>query len=285
MSLGLLLFSGMGKKIQTKMAANILTPILKDLNEVMRDAVSRYQSEFIMQDVKLSEDFKREYSRYLATKNGHADYHEHTTVITTRNSQFLFIDNEWFAIASYFVDFCTELLTYREYYIKICDYLIKDPLSYAEKLRHSPSETDKSQYLSTAKKLLREDFPKRNDIDLAASFLWRFATDYRWWSGSKTVDRHDFYVSAVLSKLNVVNNSSGYLADIVHNYADDYTLRRLVDSVEYFTVGIRTRTYKPAAREQKPVEVIVEHKEIPEEPLQRTISISAASLERFKSQE
>ena len=237
------------------MVDNGLAPILKDLNEVMKDAVSRYQDEFIMQDVILSEDFKREYSRYLDTKNGHADYHEHTTVITTRNAQFLFIDNEWFAIASYFVDFCTELLTYREYYIKICDYLIKDPLLYAERLRHSPSETDKSQYLSTAQKLLKEDFPKRNDIDQAASFLWRFATDYRWWSGSKTVDRHDFYVSAVLSKLNVVN------------------------------VGIRTRAVKPDSREQKPVEVIVEHKEISEEPLQRTLSISAASLERFRSQE
>ena len=267
------------------MADNNLAPILKDLSEVMRDAVSRYQSEFIMQDVKLSEEFKREYSRYLATKNGHAEYHEHTTVITTRNSQFLFIDNEWFAIASYFVDFCTELLTYREYYMRICDYLSKDPLSYAGKLRHSPTEIDKTQYITTAKHLLRDDFPKRNDIDLAASYLWRFATDYRWWSGSKTVDRNDFYLSAVLSKLNVVNASSSYLADIVHNYADDYTLRKLVDSVEYFTVGIRTRSYKPAPKAQKPVAIIVEHKELPKEPIMRTLSISAASLERFKSQE
>ena len=268
------------------MADIAMTPILKDLNEVMQHAVNRYQTEFIMQDVKLSEEFKKEYSRYLATKNGKADFHEHTTVITTRNSQFLFIDNEWFAIASYFVDFCTELLTYRQYYLKICDYLIKDPQTFAERLRHAPSVQDKSQYLTAAKYLLKKDFPHRSDIDTAVSYLWRFATDYRWWSGSKTVDRGDFYFSAVLSKLNVVNNSSGYLADIVHNYADDYSLRRLVDSVEYFTVGIKTRSYKPTTtKKENPVAVIIEHTTVEEVPTLGKLSISAASLERFRAQE
>lgn len=256
-------------------------PILKDINAVMKDAVERYHKEFIWQDVKLSDTFKEEFSRCLAEKKGRAVYHEFTTVIITRNNQYLFIDNEWFAIASYFVDFCTELFTYRQYFMRICDHLIKDPLSYAEKLRSLTTEQDKSTFLSAAEHLLESDFPDRTDIDVAATYLWKFVSDYAWWGGSKTVNRHDFFYSAVLNNLNVVNNSSSYLGDIIQFYAEDYSLRKLVDSVELFTVGIRTRSYMRNVSE-KEVEIIVEHP-AQETSAGRTLSISAASLERFMS--
>ena len=257
-------------------------PILKDLNAVMKDAVERYQREFIWQDVRLNETFKKEFARCLASKRARATYHEYTTVIITRNDQYLFIDNEWFAIASYFVDFCTELFTYRQYFMRICDYLIKDPLSYAEQLRNFTTEQDKNTFITTATHLLKSDFPDRTDTDVAATYLWKFVSDYSWWAGSKTVNRHDFFYSAVLNNLKVVNNSSSYLGDIIQFYAEDYSLRKLVDSVELFTVGIRTRSYMRNVSE-KEVEIIVEHP-TQETSVSRTLSISAASLERFMSQ-
>ena len=67
--------------------------------------------------------------------------------------------------------------------------------------------------------------------------MWRFVNDYSWWSGQKTIDRGDFYVSVILNMLNLVNASQGYVADIVNAYANDYELRKLVRSIDAFTVN------------------------------------------------
>ncbi|HWR29008.1 MAG TPA: hypothetical protein VN631_04160, partial [Negativicutes bacterium] len=68
--------------------------------------------------------------------------------------------------------------------------------------------------------------------------LWRFTTDYSWWSGQKTIDRHDFHMSVILNMLNLVNASQSYVADIVSVYANDKELRYLVRSTDRFTVNL-----------------------------------------------
>ena len=97
------------------------SPILKDLHAVITYAAERYRNEFIWQDIKLNDTFKATFRSYLQGKNSTIQYLEHTSVITTKQGQNLYVANQWFAIASYMVDFCTELLTYREYIIKICN--------------------------------------------------------------------------------------------------------------------------------------------------------------------
>ena len=39
-------------------------------------------------------------------------------------------------------------------------------------------------------------------------------TDYNSWGGGKTIDRHDFFVSPVLTLLELINQSSSYIADL-----------------------------------------------------------------------
>jgi len=75
-------------------------------------------------------------------------------------------------------------------------------------------------------------------INDAIEKLWRFVTDYSWWSGQKTIDRHDFHMSVILNMLNLVNVSQGYVADIVSAYANDKELRYLVRSTDGFTVNL-----------------------------------------------
>ena len=75
------------------------------------------------------------------------------------------------------------------------------------------------------------------EADEAATRLWRFVTDYAWWSGQKTIDRGDFHLSVILNMLNLVNASQSYVGDIVSAYANDSKLRTLVNSIDSFTVS------------------------------------------------
>lgn len=258
-------------------------PILKNLNAVMVFSSARYQNEYIWQDIQLSERFKRLYEEYLDHRHYSISYNEHTSIITTSKNQYLFIDNQWFAIASYFVDYCTELLTYQAYFNRICDYLGKGGLDYATKLRTNASGQEKQAFMNAAMILLKEDFPYRSDISLAASYLWTFATDYKWWHGRKTINRHDFYYSAILNLLNIVNNSHEFVADIVYAFASDYELRRCVESIDGFTIDAQINDYTPKNIEVEAYKEAEAETDLEEGHSKLVISISAASLERFKA--
>ena len=90
-------------------------------------------------------------------------------------------------------------------------------------------------------------FSKENSeyekINQAANRLWRFTTDYSWWSGQKTIDRTDFHYSVVLNMLNLVNASQSYVADIVEAYSRDSNLKRITASLEGFTNNLEGITY------------------------------------------
>jgi hypothetical protein len=257
-------------------------PILKNLNAVVKYSSARFRNEYRWQDIRLSEKFKRMYSEYLKHVGGEVSYNTYSAVITLSSGQQVFVDNQWFALASYFVDFCTEILTYRNYFLRIARELGQERKAYATRLRSFASASDKSKYVQTAKYLLEEDFPGNPEINQAAMYLWQFASDYSWWHGSKTVDRNDFFKSSILSLLNVVNVSHDYLADIVYAFSTDLNLRYISESLDGFTVDAETNFYVPEKEEQESYRE-AEAESLPEARSDRAISISAASLERFKS--
>ena len=188
-----------------------------------------------------------------------------------------------------FVDFCTELLTYQSYFLKICRYLNKggdEAQEYAKKLRTSPTILDKNNFLRIALNVLERDFPGNPDCQNASNYLWKFVSDYSWWAGSKYVSRRDFYISAVLNSLNVVNANSEFLAEIVHYYASNLQLRLLVENIGRFTINSKTKSYTPSIREQESYKEAEHNDEsvMQGSTRQSGISISAASLERFKAE-
>lgn len=264
--------------------------ILKNLNAVLTYSVERYKNEFEWQEIRLTNEFKATLRAYLAKKGADIEYFDVTSIVTTsRNSQWIFIANQWFAIGSYFVDFCTELLTYQEYFLKICRYLNKggeEAQEYAKQLRTSPTILDKNNFLRVAMNVLERDFPGNPDCENAANYLWKFVSDYSWWAGSKYVSRRDFYISAVLNSLNVVNANSEFLAEIVHYYASNLQLRLLVENLERFTINAKTKSYKPSIREQESYKEaeLKDESVMQDAAKQGGISISAASLERFKAE-
>ena len=262
------------------MTNNRKGPILKNLNAVVKYSSARFRNEYRWQDIRLSDRFMRLFSEYLEHVGGTVSYNTFSSVITLCSGQQVFIDNQWFALASYFVDFCTEILTYRNYFLRIAKELGQDRKAYATKLRSLANDYDKSKYLQTARRLLENDFPNNPDINQAALFLCEFDSNYSWWHGSKTIDRGDFYKSSILSLLNVVNVSHDYLADIVYAFSTNLNLRYISESLEGFTIDAETNHYVPEEEEQESYRIA---ESLPEVQSDRVISISAASLERFKS--
>lgn len=261
--------------------------ILKNLHAVLTYAKERFHNEFVWQEVVLAENFKDAFRVFMESKGKEIEYFQHTSILTNRDGQQIYIANQWFAIASYFVDFCTELLTYSQYFERICSYLningSTQRRDYATRLKNVPYTGDKENYLMAAMIILREDFPGSTEHERIADYLWRFAHDYNWWAGSKTVNRHDFHISPILNQLNVVNANAEFLAEIVLAYSSDLQLRRMVESLDNFTINVKKNTYEVSDIERESY-VEAEEISIPEQGYGfMGISISAASLERFQA--
>lgn len=264
--------------------------ILKNLNAVLTYAMQRYQNEFKWQEVVLNDSFKRAYKYYLARKECSIEYFENTSIITTKAGKNIFIANQWFAIASYMVDFCTELLTYKEYLIRICDLLCEESEAYIKSMKMSLNFSENRRFLKTAMEFLQKEFPESQDIEVVSNYLLKFVTDYSWWSGNKTIDRADFFVSPVLNALNIVNVSHGYVADIIYAYATDISLRKLVENLSTFVVDPQINKYVPSEKESELYRITEGSLEINEfkdqsveYQVEPVISISAASLNRFRN--
>ncbi len=212
--------------------------ILKNLHSLIRNAAMTYMNEFVWQDVELTSEFKDAYSQYLKNNGCDIEFLGFTAVITSSSAKSIYVPNQWFVIASYSVLVFEELHRYKDYFRKVSDKLGKQPESYARVLRDSPSVKDKDEFLQAANELFSSLSSEKEIVEESSARLWRFVSDYAWWSGQKTIDRGDFYYSVVLNMLNLVNASQGYVAEIVSSYASDSKLRQLTVSPYQFTVNL-----------------------------------------------
>lgn len=211
--------------------------ILKNLHSLIRNSALTYMNEFVWQDIQLTEEFKRTYEDYLQSNRYDVEFLGSTAVITSPSAKYIFVPNQWFVMASYTVDVYEELCRYKDYFKKVAERLNKRPDSYAKLLRDSASASDRNEFTGCAREVFSSFCSDDAMVEESATRLWRFVNDYSWWSGQKTIDRGDFYVSVILNMLNLVNASQGYVADIVNAYANDYELRKLVRSIDAFTVN------------------------------------------------
>lgn len=214
------------------------TVILRNLSSLIKYGTKRYNTEFIWQDVELTEEFKNEFESVIKHTNNEIEFLKYTAVLKSPLDKIIYIPNQWFVIASYALDIYIELMKYQDYF-KTLSIALNQPVDeYAKKLRDSASVIDKSNFINAFIKM--PDFNKFEDdvVKDAAAKLWRFVSDYSWWSGKKTIDRGDFFVSVVLNMLNLVNASQGFVADIVSIYAESSKLIELSKNVESFTVNL-----------------------------------------------
>ena len=214
--------------------------ILKNLYILIRNTSLTYLNEFVWQDIELTNEFKEAYSDYLDNNRYDIEFLGATAVITSSSNKYIYVPNQWFVIAAYVVDIYDELQLYKEYFKNVCDRLNKRPDLYAKTLRDSATIYERNTFIGCAKEIFSEFCSDEEIIDESASRLWRFVNDYSWWSGQKTVDRSDFHLSVILNMLNLVNASQSYVGDIVSAYANDHKLRKLVQSIDGFTMNMDT---------------------------------------------
>lgn len=193
-----------------------MDPILKDLCVLIRKSTLHYRENCPQGDVVLTEEFQERYGKYLRDKDFMIDFNKYTAVITTSVGNSMFVPNQWFVIAAYALGVFTELMTYKDYLKKVCDYMGERPKTIIPKMRDSTSSINKNRFTDACHYV----FSAYDDdaIRLATQRLWRFATDYSWWSGNKTIDRTDFHLSVVLNMLSLVNVSQSFVGDIVSDY-------------------------------------------------------------------
>lgn len=222
--------------------------IVRNLRNLIRNATINYRNGFGWDDVKLTDEFKETYSRYLEnnTRGQSIDFFDYTSVLTTSNNLLIFIPNQWFAVSVYAKEVCRELLKYKSFFTMVVQKLCVDDHELATSLRSTVDKQLVSKFSLALSRVLKENYvnsPKEL-IEEATKYITAFVTNYDWWSGSKTIDRGDFYVSVVLNMLGLVNASQGYVADIAYAYCIDSDLDSITKDVASFTVDMGGSTWE-----------------------------------------
>ena len=217
-----------------------MEPILKDLCALIRKSTLHYNESCEQKDVSLTDEFKEKYGNDLRRKNYMVDFYDYTAFITTSTGNYMFVPNQWFVIASYAVGVYTELVKYKKYLLKICEYMGEKPKAIIPTLRNSPGSIDRELFFEGCDEIFKGY--KKSDVIIATQRLWRFSTDYSWWSGNKTIDRGDFYLSVILNMLSLVAVSQSYVGDIVANYYDAGMIK-MVSELSNFTNNESGPTY------------------------------------------
>lgn len=258
------------------------TDLLKDLGALIRQSTIHYNQNFMWQDVELRQDFKDAYEEYLSRIKWKIEYFNSTSVITTPTTKNIFVPNQWFVIASYAVGVYSELHRYKGYFERVTEHRHEKMDSYAKQLRDSATAADRVAFMDSCREVLTIENERAESTEKAAKRLWRFATDYSWWSGQKTVDRGDFYLSVVLNMLNLVNASQGYVGDIVNAYGSDCVLRELTKTLDGFTTNMEGETYDITVQEDSYTEpLLIETVSTNGIPTKHKITISAKSIEKM----
>ena len=257
--------------------------ILRDLGAVIRQSTIHYNQEFIWQDVELTNDFMDAYKEYLDCKDWKIEYFDSTSVITSPSSKYIFVPNQWFVIAAYAVGVFSELNKYKSLFTRVADARHERIDSYARMLRDDTHNVDMTAFLEAGKAIIIEDCGEDKTADRASKKLWRFATDYSWWSGQKTIDRGDFYVSVVLNMLNLVNASQGYVGDIVNAYGSDDRLMEMTKKLSRITKNMDGETYDIIIKSEttskavsESIDAVIESNKLP-----HRIKISPESIKKL----
>lgn len=216
--------------------------ILKNLHSLIHNSTIKYLNEFVWQDIELTEEFKRLFEETLIESNYDVEFLGATAVITSPSKKYTFVPNQWFVIASYAVEVYEELHRYKKYLKMVAEARGIRFGDYVKELRDNATVTEKKLFLNCANSIFAEIYTDHGLIDEACSRLWRFSTDYSWWSGQKTIDRGDFYMSVILNMLNLVNVNQGYVADIVSIYATNSSLRQIITSIDGFTMNMENES-------------------------------------------
>lgn len=206
---------------------------LKNLREIYKIANSRF-SQYEGKDFILPEIFKSQVKEINSYK---ISYNRYSAVIKTREnpseSLSIYLPNQWFYVASYFTDFYNELQKYKKYALKV---ISKERLKVLNGSELTDSEKNAIKQL--------------NIDEQSQDYLVKFITDYSWWSGAKTIDRGDFFVSPILNSARLVNASQSFVADLCAFLADKDDLVKAIIEGEKKSSKLNSNSSKITSLQQ-----------------------------------
>ena len=209
--------------------------VLKDLGELVEKTKSAVQAEFSYEDVSLSKGFKDAFAKNIASGGNTIEYLKSTAIITTSAGLKIYLPNQWFVLATYPVELIKEIIKYRNYTEKVIDgnedAFIGSNGKVLEKkeIYKNLKSTDGIDFSEKFKQIMKKyllDLGQQEDIaNQNCGLLYKFVSNDKWWLGGKGIERtNDFYVSPILSVLNLVNASQSYVATITYAYVNDKDL-------------------------------------------------------------
>lgn len=209
--------------------------VLKDLGELVEKTKSAVQAEFSYEDVSLSKGFKDAFAKNIASGGNTIEYLKSTAIITTSAGLKIYLPNQWFVLATYPVELIKEIIKYRNYTEKVIDgnadaFMGSNGKVLEKKeIYKNLKSTDGIDFSEKFKQIMKKyllDLGQQEDIaNQNCGLLYKFVSNDKWWLGGKGIERtNDFYVSPILSVLNLVNASQSYVATITYAYVNDKNL-------------------------------------------------------------
>ncbi len=202
---------------------------LKDLQKLGQDLKTEFESIFIPDDIELPSSFKDTVKELGGYKFDYKNYLVHIY----SNDLNGYIPNQWFIIASFFVDYYLELQSYKNLLIdslKSCGLTKADDrrnimamysTELGNKPKDKPYDLHKTETITKVRSIISNILLQNQSLEEQdRDYLINFVSDYDWWYGGKTIDRGDFYVSPILSLAKVVNASHSYIAEICKAFAE-----------------------------------------------------------------
>ena len=185
---------------------------LRDLNKLAGDVVKKFNDNFNANDCKIPQAFK---DKVKSLKSFSVVYNDYSVVIKGDGirSKDSYVPNQSFYMASFFIEYSNELSKYKQ---KILPLISNAGISNNELTSFFTHERDEGKGDiergdDRFVKILDNIGYNSSDRD----FLIKFVTDYSWWSGSKTIERSDFFNSPVLNIMGLTASSNAAMALIV----------------------------------------------------------------------
>ena len=185
---------------------------LRNLNELAKQVVQNFNDKFIARDCKIPQAFKDSVKKL---KTFSVVYNEYSVIIKGDGvrSKDSYVPNQSFFMASFFIEYSFELSRYKQ---RIMPWLSNAGISTNELTAFFTHERDNGKVdIENGKDKFVEIMDKIGYTGSDRDYLIRFVTDYEWWSGSKTIERSDFFNSPVLSIMGLTASSNAAMALIV----------------------------------------------------------------------
>ena len=196
---------------------------LRNLKELAENLRNSFASSFDPSDRKLPQSFK---DRVTKINTFNLTYNDYSVVFGGGTGSLdSYIPNQLFYIAAHYNEYTQQLFYYKSEIMKVISASgFSGNLTELFTNERKVTNIEESQFYA----LLKDQDIKEEDKEL----LYKFVTDYDWWHGAKTIERADFFNSAILNVMGMTASSNSTLAMICGFFANKPEVADLLNSTD-----------------------------------------------------